>query len=136
MTDIQRLASLGSTELHVYLEDFNDIEAFAHYNSFAIASEMDNFMLTISGYTGNAGDSLSYHNGQQFTTYDRDNDADGTNCAERFGGAWWYKTCHNSNLNGRYYSHPDVERAQGLIWFHFRTHDYSLKYVTMKIKRT
>ncbi len=41
------------------------------------------------------GDSLSYHNGMQFSTKDQDNDMDRTvNCAEKYQGAWWYKNCH------------------------------------------
>ena len=52
--------------------------------------------------SGNCGDSLSYHNGVPFSTYDRDNDADRRHCSTTFRGAWWYKACHYSNLNGEY----------------------------------
>lgn len=40
------------------------------------------------------GDSLSYHAGQKFSTFDADNDEwkDGA-CALEHGGAWWYKEC-------------------------------------------
>ena len=53
--------------------------------------------------TGNADDSLDFHNQMQFTTKDDDNDAnDGVNCATRWKGAWWYEDCYRSNLNGLY----------------------------------
>jgi hypothetical protein len=49
------------------------------------------------------GDSLTHHSGQRFTTRDRDNDVwDGRSCALGRHGAWWYKTCGPSNLNGDY----------------------------------
>ena len=49
-----------------------------------------------------SGDSLSYHQGRPFSTKDRDNDIAVTNCALSYKGAWWYKNCHRTNLNGKY----------------------------------
>ena len=47
-----------------------------------------------------AGDSLEYHNGSPFSTHDRESSM--LKCALRRHGAWWYKKCLNSNLNGGY----------------------------------
>ena len=51
---------------------------------------------------GNAGDSMAYHDGMKFSTYDRDNDIEKGNCASAWTGAWWYRKCHRVNLNARF----------------------------------
>jgi len=77
--------------------------------SFKIGDELnDKYRLEVSGYSGDAGDSLQYegdrrdglfgyyyHNGMAFTTYDQDNDlANYGNCAASRGGGWWYNRCY------------------------------------------
>ncbi len=70
----------------------------------------------------------------QFTTEDNDNDKDSGNCAEKYKGAWWYRDCHKSNLNGLYLNGPQSSFADGIIWYHFRGYQYSLKRAEMKVK--
>lgn len=48
---------------------------FAEYASFRVENEADFYKLRVGRYHGNAGDSLTWHNGKQFTTLDRDHDA-------------------------------------------------------------
>ena len=52
---------------------------YAEYSSFVVFSEATNYTMQVSGYSGNAGDAFSYHDGMMFTTYDRDNDISTTN---------------------------------------------------------
>ena len=76
---------------------------YAEYTTFEVGSEAEKYKLLIGGYSGDAGDSMSFHNGMKFTTYDNDNDArNGSNCVTLFKGAWWLKDCHYVNLNGMY----------------------------------
>ena len=75
---------------------------YAEYGIFEIQSESEGYMLKIGSFSGNAGDGLSYHNNCMFTTRDRDNDKSRVNCTRSYTGAWWYKNCMFSNLNGRY----------------------------------
>ena len=70
----------------------------------------------------------------QFTTKDQDNDEYGSNCAVQFKGAWWYKKCHLSNLNGQYLSGSHDSFADGINWKTFRGRRYSLKRTEMKIR--
>lgn len=57
------------------LEDWVGKKVYAEYSSFRLESESEGFRLRLGTYQGNAGDSLSSHNGKPFTTLDRDRDA-------------------------------------------------------------
>ncbi|XP_076063338.1 techylectin-5A-like [Oratosquilla oratoria] len=87
-------------------------------------------------YSGDAGDSLSRQSGNKFSTHDNDNDAYGKNCALIFKGAWWYKDCHDSNLNGKYLKGTTESYADGVVWKHWREYHYSLRSTEMKIRPT
>ncbi|VDH98978.1 Hypothetical predicted protein, partial [Mytilus galloprovincialis] len=99
---IYRLTSRGQYELRVNLEDFDGNKAYAKYSTFYIGDKSTNYKLTVKGYSGTAGDSLKRHNKQAFSTKDQDNDSHSSDCAEDYKGAWWYKDCHDANLNGLY----------------------------------
>ena len=84
-------------------------------------------------HAGTAGDSLGWHRGMAFTTKDRDNDKWGKNCAAQHNkGAWWYNNCHHSNLNGLYL-HGKINH-QGMVWYHWKNNQYSVKRSEMKIR--
>jgi ficolin len=127
------LTSNGKYKLRIDMEDFDGQKRYAEYSSFSISSSADKYRLTASGYTGNAGDNFSGHNGMQFSTKDEDNDTYDGNCAKQFRGAWWYSACHASNLNGAYLRGPHKTHADGVEWHAFRGHYYSLKMTEMKI---
>lgn len=67
--------------------------------SYKTMTDLDGLLMNVSFFPG---DSLSYHQGRPFSTEDRDNDVAVTNCAMSYKGAWWYKNCHRTNLNGKY----------------------------------
>ena len=83
---------------------------------------------------GTAGDSLSYHRGMAFTTKDRDNDLESSNCATTYKGAWWFKTCLYSGLNGLYLHGPHSESGEGVNWYHWKGYKYSARRAEMKVK--
>ena len=90
---------------------------------------------TLTLHAGTAGDSLSYHHGIVFSTKDQDNDySPDTSCATKFKGAWWYKGCHKSNLNGFYRRGYHHEFAVGVNWEAWKGYHYSFKRAEMKIK--
>ncbi|KAH8279170.1 hypothetical protein KR026_002920, partial [Drosophila bipectinata] len=89
------LTKLHPFELYIHMENFKGIKKFAQYDELVIGDESEGFALKFLGsYTGTAGDSLSYHKGHKFSTFDRDNDnLIYQNCAQYHTGAWWYNGC-------------------------------------------
>jgi len=77
-------------------------------------------------------DSLRRHLGDSFSTRDQDNDAYSGSCATTYKGAWWYDSCHESNLNGLY---GNTEYGQGINWRHWRGYHYSMRFTEMKIRQ-
>ena len=122
------------TELKVCLADFDGVKRFARYSFFSVGNAQTKYRLNIAGYTGTAGDALKVHNGRAFSTFDQDNDLNHKNCAVKFKGAWWYRSCHESNLNGQYLSGSHTSYADGVNWKPFKGYYYSLKYTAMKIR--
>ena len=134
---IHRLtAGRAQSELRVDLEDFERERRYAQYSSFRVANAYHKYRLEVSGYAGTAGDSMTrgHHNGSPFSTYDQDNDPWSSSCAVEFEGAWWYKDCHYSNLNGRYLKGRHTSRADGVNWYHWKGYHYSLKFTEMKVR--
>uniref|UniRef100_A0A673FFS4 Microfibril-associated glycoprotein 4-like n=1 Tax=Sinocyclocheilus rhinocerous TaxID=307959 RepID=A0A673FFS4_9TELE len=126
-----------SYKLRVDLEDFQGNKVFAQYSSFSVDPEADGYRLHVSGFeNGGAGDSLSFHNGQKFTTLDKDQDVREGNCAKLRLGAFWYKDCLETNPSGVYLWGEDATHfAIGNIWSTWRNHDVGMKSISMKIKR-
>nr|XP_058973805.1 ficolin-1-like [Pocillopora verrucosa] len=137
--NIHRLTDSDDVMLRVDLEDFEGNITYAEYTTFKVADEADKYRLLIRGYNGTAGDSMAEGysvSNMQFSTKDQDNDYrnDLPSCAQRFKGAWWYRNCHWSNLNGLYLSGPHATFADGVNWYTFRGPRYSLKRTVMKVK--
>uniref|UniRef100_A0A8C8VFV2 Fibrinogen C-terminal domain-containing protein n=1 Tax=Pelusios castaneus TaxID=367368 RepID=A0A8C8VFV2_9SAUR len=133
--NIHLLTSLGTNELRVDLIDFDHKSQFAKYATFKIAGETEKYMLFLGAFVnGTAGDSLSEHSGMMFSTQDRDNDLSLNNCAVNFKGAWWYKDCLWSNLNGLYLTGTHETYADGVIWSSGKGHKYSYKMAEMKMR--
>ncbi|XP_029916341.1 fibrinogen C domain-containing protein 1-like [Myripristis murdjan] len=139
---LQRMYSLsrsGGYELRIDLADFDNATAFARYGVFAVGgdsvnAEEDGYPLTVDQYSGTAGDSLLKHSGMRFTTRDRDQDQSENNCAAYYQGAWWYRNCHTSNLNGQYLRGGHASYADGVEWSSWTGWQYSLRFTEMKIR--
>ncbi|XP_021186939.1 fibrinogen C domain-containing protein 1 isoform X2 [Helicoverpa armigera] len=123
-------------ELRIEMETQHDQDAYAGYSVFTVGPEHEGYRIsTLGTFYGTAGDSLSYHAGQKFSTYDVDNDEwkDGA-CATEHGGAWWYKECDKSNLNGKYSMSTDENRGQSIYWISFKGPNFPLTKTKMMIR--
>ncbi|GFR80128.1 angiopoietin-related protein 1 [Elysia marginata] len=108
-----------------------------HLLSTQVKGEKDNYRLFVGGFTGSAGDSLSYHNMMAFSTEDVDNDLHERHCAAENKGGWWYSSCFYSQLNGLYHTawYSQTNYADGIVWYTLKDSEfYSLKKVEMKLK--
>uniref|UniRef100_A0A3B1JTK1 Fibrinogen alpha chain n=1 Tax=Astyanax mexicanus TaxID=7994 RepID=A0A3B1JTK1_ASTMX len=148
---ILHLLTQTESLLRVELQDWQGKEVYAEYNV-KVGSEAEGFLLSVSSYTGDAGDALVQghanmgsflsHVGMKFSTFDKDNDKWEENCAATYGGGWWYNNCQSANLNGIYYkggrydpgSNVPYEIENGIVWLPFKPDDYSLKVVRMKVR--
>ena len=135
LSKIHRLTA-STNMLRVELGDFDGNTPYAKYSTFWVGNSSSNYTLRVYGYTGTAGDSLTTHNGRQFTTKDRDNDNARYNCAQAYHGAWWFSSCKASNLNGLYYRSGPQSGGNGLVWSRWKgTERYSMKATEMKLRR-
>ena len=130
-------------ELRIDLEDFEGNHAYAKYQNFKVLSEGMKYMLEVSGYTGNAGDSLKdppakygIHNKMKFTTKDDENDKHSSlNCATFHKGGWWFNRCFASHLNGLYSKDGICETEWDcIIWNTWKGWKVFMKFTEMKLR--
>lgn len=136
LENIYMLSNQDNYKLLIELEDWSDKKVYAEYSSFRLEPENEFYRLRLGTYQGNAGDSMMWHNGKQFTTLDRDKDMYTGNCAHFHKGGWWYNACAHSNLNGVWYrgGHYRSKYQDGVFWAEYRGGSYSLRAVQMMIK--
>ncbi|XP_019647161.1 PREDICTED: uncharacterized protein LOC109487598 [Branchiostoma belcheri] len=144
LENIHTLTTAKSNILQIELEDFDGGRRYARYGTVAVGDASGNYTVSISGYSGDAGDSLTNSgrpniNGKMFSTLDRDNDENNVHCASSFSqGGWWYPTsCGQSFLNGRYNCHQSsvsCGESQGVVWSSWGGRSYFLKTTTIMIR--
>ncbi|XP_052681262.1 ficolin-1-like [Crassostrea angulata] len=133
--NIHELTNDGYTYLRIEMVDQDCVWKYAEYSTFYVESDSFKYRLNVTGYSGDAGDSMWKHDGMYFTTYDNDNDnwGGGGNCATTYHGAWWYNACHWANLNGEY---GNTKFGEGVNWNSWNGVFYSMKEVRMMVRKS
>jgi len=131
---INRLTMNGDWQLHVELVEYNGSVAHASYGSFQVGNS-PYYILSVSSYSGNAGDSLASSNGAKFSTPKEDQDGSPNgNCAKTYRGGWWYNFCTRACLNAFRYAEGSTE--YGFRWWHLHRNNEAISGSTMKIRKT
>ncbi|XP_001636337.2 ficolin-2 [Nematostella vectensis] len=136
LDNIHAMTSQRRYRVRFDLEDFEGNTRYAEYDDFRVGDEAAKYQLVSVGtYSGTAGDSLAYHKGSYFSTRDRDNDVYIYSCAVIYEGAWWFKSCIQSHLNGHYHvTSSNAVTSHGIIWYHWHGYGYSLKKSEIKVR--
>jgi len=91
---LHQLTKDNNYKLRVEFQLTSGLWHWAEYTRFIVHSEAANYMLVVGGFSGSAGDALSYHDRRLFSTWDRENDDQtGGNCGVQ-GGFWYQECCH------------------------------------------
>ncbi|XP_041565009.1 fibrinogen-like protein 1 [Drosophila elegans] len=133
---LYQLTNAVPHELYIKLGTLEGVYKYAHYNDFKIGSEQEFYELKALGnYSGSAGDSLIRHKNKNFSTFDRNNDPSGADCAEKNNGGWWFANCFDSALNGKYHKNGQSKSQEGVNWYYWNN-DYttSFTFVEMMIR--
>ena len=108
------------------------------YQQIHVGDATSKYRLTITSDT--PGDntpynSMNYHSGIRFSTYDNDNDITSSrHCAEEFRAGWWFKSCGRVYLNG-VYSCDSVLEPHHIRMFYLNDNEYEpIRTVTMKLR--
>ncbi|XP_038571447.1 angiopoietin-related protein 4-like [Micropterus salmoides] len=138
LENIHTLAKQGQYILQVELSDWAGHQPVARYG-FQLEGEEKLFTLHLQhGPSSGAQEKIMMTGGPglPFSTADRDNDlAADVNCAELLSGGWWFSSCGESNLNGRYPRRPSLLRRQqrGMFWTSTNGQNTSVRTTLLKI---
>ncbi|XP_049617228.1 fibrinogen-like 2a [Syngnathus scovelli] len=119
---IHLLTKAKDMTLRIELEDFEGVREYAKYDQFYVANDFLRYRLSISGYSGTAGNAITFnkhfnHDQKFFSTPDRDNDMyPSGNCGAYYSSGWWFDACMSANLNGKYYHKRYKGVRNGIFW--------------------
>ncbi|WAR31206.1 FCN1-like protein, partial [Mya arenaria] len=136
---LHEFTAYGSFELRVDIETANGTTFSDHYRSFRV-TEGSNYKVYLDrwdwspGVTSNS--SLSNMNRMSFSTYDHQtHHVAGNNCDLQYEPGWWYYSCYNANLNGKYLV-PGTHSIVGMCYENYDGNQHeSLKSSKMMFRR-
>ncbi|KAF7223143.1 angiopoietin-related protein 3-like [Nothobranchius furzeri] len=129
---IHSLTSQGNSVLQIQLEDWKHNKQVIDYK-FNLDGPDNNYTIHLTRLSGSLPDPLSNHTGVMFSTTDRDNQE----CPNQKSGGWWFNTCADTSLNGRYFRvkpNGRSERRRGIQWRSGRKVFSSLRFSQISVR--
>lgn len=117
------LGWIGNDRLHALTDSGVAMEVrtnnYTHaYTAFRVRNESANYTMTVTAGSGsNDGGQFGNHSGYPFSTYDRDNDVWGNNCASYFQTGWWHEACYWMTIAGNNNSHTYWRDPNGAVYY-------------------
>nr|XP_046247588.1 angiopoietin-related protein 4-like [Scatophagus argus] len=142
LENIHSLSKQGQHVLQVELSDWSGQQRSAARYRFQLDGEEEKFTLHLEEEpSSGVQESImtTGASGLPFSTADRDNDlAAEVNCAELLSGGWWFSSCGELNLNGRYPRGPSMlrrkqHRRHGMFWTSTNGQNHLVKTTLLKI---
>ncbi|XP_070688045.1 angiopoietin-related protein 4-like [Pempheris klunzingeri] len=142
LENIHSLSKQGQYVLQVELSDWTGQQLPPTRYRFQLDGEEKKFSLHLQQESSSEVQQTVMTTGASgvpFSTADRDNDlASDINCAQLLSGGWWFSSCGESNLNGRFPRRPSLlrqqqSRRQGMFWASTNGKKNSVKTSLLKI---
>ncbi|KAK1897383.1 Angiopoietin-related protein 4 [Dissostichus eleginoides] len=137
LENIHTLSRQGPYILQVELSDWAGEQQHNAQYQIKLDGEEKKFGLHLESLSGLQEKIMTTgKSGLPFSTADRDNDLSAdANCAELLSGGWWFSSCGESNLNGRYVRRlrHHQSRRQGMFWTSTNGQNYSVKTTVLKM---
>ena len=137
LKNIHHLTTRDQVELRIDMVRKDNGEKLSWtYQTYQVAGAEAKYELTIGEGEGTGHDAMAIHSCSQFSTYDSDNDASGTNCAYVHQAGWWYKGCYHAHLNGPHIrpTHAGVDRTHAILEWYDGSQYTSMDSAVMKIR--
>lgn len=97
------------------MQDWEGETRYAEYGMFSVGNELNSYKLFLANYSGNAGDSMRYHNNTNFSTINKDNDKCVDDCASLRKGKLWEQNKSWSHLQQTLQVHISLQLIPSLI---------------------
>ena len=135
---IHEITNRAGIDFKIYIRanKFGGNAGSSSYTNFRVGPETDGYRLECAP-TQSFG-MIALYTGSRFTTYDRDLDTSGSNCAKDNGdltGGFWYSYCGGFYPNGEYFDYPNPGVKRGIIWSKYGDVDQNMERMEMRITR-
>ena len=108
------------------------------YQQFHVGDAASDYRLTVNSGTPGYDtlyNSMNYHSGMRFSTYDNDNDDWPYNCAESYRAGWWFGSCGTYVLLNSVHGGACGLTDSNMRMFYLGNNNYEpIRTVTMKIR--